>query len=677
MAETENIQENLGPPLLLERRVEVYPEAPLPEYDSPAGPAFAARFKGENRANLMAVVCTKSLLPRTEFVSAMRTIDNPGVLRLREGGVLAWPSLNGSYYVLAYERPLASRYWGALDETRTPMNEDLASQKFIKPIIGALSELQRTGIVHGGLRPTNVFWHEGAAAPPQLAECLSLQPGSGQPILFETIERGMCDPQGRGPGQHLDDCYACGVMFALVLLGQNPLRGMSDQAILDLKMEQGTYNALIGTQRLVAAHVELLRGLLADDPQQRWTAADLEQWQSGRRMTPKSSDVSRRASRHLSLGEKEYWHLRPLAAAMAANVPEAAKLIESETLEKWLTRSYGDEESTGNVAEAMAINRESGKPAHYEDQLVTRVCMALDPLAPIRYRGLSVMPGGITALLIDALANGQSTQVLAEIIASQFVTFWVNFQKEGKTDYVPMAQQLERARTTMEKNAFGSGLERAVYELNPFLPCLSPMLRKDYVLSPKRILVSLDSLARQPDRPEEPMDRHLAAYLIVRDKRSELLFASMAPGEPAGRRGLAMLSLFGEMQYRYGPDQLPGLSQWLFPLVEPIINRFLSKPFQAKIRRQAKAAMEKGDLNKLLSLVDDPQSLEKDEREFLMARQMYRDVQAEMAKLETDLARRDAISITEGRPVAALIASFLAIVILAVTIGRVLLESLR
>jgi hypothetical protein len=82
---------------------------------------------------------------------------------------------------------------------------------------------------------------------------------------------------------------------------------MDERAILHAKMEKGTFNSMIGAKRLSASHIELLRGLLMDDARQRWTAEDLEQWMTGRRLTPKSSEVGRRASRHFDVGGKEYW----------------------------------------------------------------------------------------------------------------------------------------------------------------------------------------------------------------------------------------------------------------------------------------------------------------------------------------------------------------------------------
>ena len=673
----EAVQDDFGPSLSLEGRVNIYPSRPLPELNAAGGAVFTARFRNDSSQELMGIICSRGMLPRVDQVTPMRNVDSSGVLRLRDSGVVHWPDQNASYFALIYDLPVSKRFWSSMDDTNPSMSDDTIHHSFVVPMIKALLEFQRTGIVHGGIRPTNIFWQAGSTTAPQIGEGLSAPSGTGQPVIFETIERAMCQPVARGIGIHTDDCYAFGVTLALLILGSNPLRGMDEHAIIRLKLEKGSFSAIFGNKRIASSLIELLRGLLSDDPHQRWSAAELEQWMSGRRFTMKSSDAGRRASRHFDVAGKEFWQVRPLAAAFAENPGEASKIIENGSLEKWLTRSLGDEEKSKSVTEAITQLREGGKSTHFQDQLVTRVCIALDPSAPIRYRGFSVMPTGVASVVADAVATGNNAQIISEIISAQFVTHWVNMQKESKVDMVPLAQQLERMKGMIEKTSFGNGLERVAYELNPYMPCMSPMLKNECVLSPRFVLMALERVAAKGSHPNDPMDRHIAAFLIARERRTEALFTAMGPSEPPVRRGLAMLSLFGEMQYRYGPDKLPKLCAWLLPLVEPCLKRFLSKPFQEKVRRQAKEAVDKGSLSLLLKRVDDPARVAGDETDFLMARKMYFDVQREISTIEESLKNKNAVARDIGRPISASIASIIAITLIAITLGRVLLQSLR
>lgn len=642
-------------------RASIIPSRPLAEFDSVGGRAFAARYNdGDGTADLIAILCDKGMMPRQETLSAMRSADHSSILRMIDAGPVAW-SDGKRYFAVAYQRPMTSRMKQTIDEPHQPMGDDFVSAHFIKPLIGAMMELQRSGVVHHAIRPTNIFWRIGGTAVPQLGECMSVPAGYGQPALFEPLERAVASPMGRGVGYHADDCYAFGVTLACLLIGGNPMQGMDDAAIIRTKMERGSFTALVGNRRISPSHIEILRGLLADDRRQRWVGTDLEQWTSGRRQTPKNTDAGKRAARVFEFHGENFWQTRPLAASMAANVNEGAQIIENGSLDKWLRRAVNDETRATNLAGAQASLKQSGKTANYEEQLIARACIALDPPGPIRYRGLAMMPGGISTMLVDALMNNGPIQVLSEIINSQLVSLWVEMQQEIKTEMVPLGQQLERMKGLIEKTTLGNGIERVAYELNPGLHCLSPAVRNQYVTTGKYLLVALERVAASGDRPQEPMDRHIAAFLIVRERRGETMFEAMTAPPASPRRGLALLTLYADLQERYGPESLPHLATWLLPHLEPVLQRFLSSTMKEKLRGQIKEAAAKGNLGLLLRLVDDPRRVERDQQEFMAARMLYLNIMKEVAILEGRIANRDAVVRESGKPMAASISTFIAI----------------
>ena len=643
-------------------RASILPNNPQPDFDCVGGRAFSAQSKnGESSTDLIAILCDKGLPARHESISVVRNMDHPSILRLIDSGPILWPHDNKRYFALAYQRPVAPRMKQSIDEPHQAMTDDFLNHYFITPMIGAMVELHRVGLVHHGIRPSNIFWRIGGTTVPQLGDCLSSPPGYGQPVLFEPIERALSTPVARGVGQHSDDCYAFGITLALLILGSNPLQGMDDAAIIRTKMERGSFGSFIGNRRIAAHYIELLRGLLADDPIQRWTGLELEQWTSGRRMTPKSSDAGKRAARAFEFMGSGYWQARPLAATMANNVSEGAQIIENGSLDKWLRRAVDDETRANNMVSAQASLKQTGKSANYEDQLVARCCIALDPDGPIRYRGLGVMPMGISSMLVDSLMNDKSTQVLSEIITSQLVSLWVEMQRDTGIDMLPLGQQMERMKGFIEKSSYGNGVERVLYELNPGLPCISPIVRSHYVTNGRTLLAALERVATSGERPTEPMDRHIAAFLIVRERRSESLFSCMTSPQGSITRGLGLLSLLADMQERYGPETAPGIAQWLMPSLEPVIQRFLSKGIKEKVRDQVKDVVTKGNLTALLRLLDDPRKIERDKQEFMAARMLYLNIMKEIAHLENRLANREFVIRESGKPMAASISTFIAI----------------
>jgi len=662
--------------LLLGSRAEILPGQPAPDLNGAGGPAFAARTRGGTASDLFAIICNSGFPPRIDAVPSMRTIDHSSVLRMVDSGPVLWPQDDTQYYAFAYQRPSAPRMKTSIDEVHPLISEDAVNHFFVTPMVGALGAFERSGMVHGAIRTTNIFWRIGSSTVPQLGECMSSPPGVGQPALFETIERGMSMPLGRGTGKHVDDCYAFGVCLALLLMGQNPLQGMDDFAITQMKIERGSFAALTGNKRLAASHIELLRGLLADDARQRWTANDLEQWLNGRRLTPKNTDSGRRAQRLTEFAGKEYYQVRPLAAAMAHHVGEAAQMIENGVLDKWLRRAMGDEDRANALEEAKSSLKETGKNANYEEQLVARACIALDPVGPIRYRGLSVMPGGVAAMLIEGVMHGHNLQVLSEIILSQLVTFWVEMQGDEKKEDLPLAQQFERMRGVIERVSLGNGIERAVYELNPGIPCLSPALRAHFVTSPKALTAALERVANSGNRMAEPMDRHIAAFLVARDRRSETIFEPMTTPEHLPRRGLALLALYADLQQKYGPESMPGIAAWLLPRLEPAIQRYLGKTLREKLQTQMREAALGGSLAALQRIVDDQSRVEYDQQQFRAARMLYLNIMKEIANIEHKLNNRDIVVRGIGKPMAASLSSFLAIILIFVAILRAVWQNM-
>src|SRR3546814_10365001 len=102
-------------------------------------------------------------------------------------------------------------------------------------------------------------------------------------------------PSGRGNGAVADDLYALGATILYLLQGHSPLAGLDDRSIVAAKIEKGSFAAMSGEARLPVGLMEPLRGLLMDDPQQRWTIEDLDLWVSGRRLSPKQAQPPKRA----------------------------------------------------------------------------------------------------------------------------------------------------------------------------------------------------------------------------------------------------------------------------------------------------------------------------------------------------------------------------------------------
>jgi hypothetical protein len=227
-------------------------------------------------------------------------------------------------------------------------------------------------------------------------------------------------------------------------------------------------------------------------------------------------------------------------------------------------------------------------------------------------------------------------------------------------------QSFDQLRSLLERTAAGLGIERLLYEMCPSLPCVSPLVVKQLPTTPAALLRALDWVASGGERHKEPIDRHIAAFLAARHKRTdEVLYTQISPNVDPMRRTIAILTVLSDVQARTGVDSLTHLAEWLIALLEPAFRRFHSRPRQESVRKQAETAAQNGRLTDLLRIVDDPDSLRRDKQEFEAAQIAYREANAAIEKTRRMMADRNSIIETSGRQVAAIASSLLSTFLVA------------
>lgn len=649
-------------------RYEIIVSSPLHHLDCPAGPAFAARSIKDRRIEPFAIVCTAAAMTRMEIIQLMRSVETLGLMRMMDASVLKWPD-GSRRLVLVFEKPGGRRLMTAMTDIIEPMPEEYLTRMVIQPAHQALTELSGRGITHGSIRPTNMFFRDITSSGLMIGECVSSPCGFTQPVLFETIERGMAQPAGRGLGNMADDLYALGVTILVLLLGRNPVKHLDDDTLMQMKIERGTYPALVGSLRLSFTITEPLRGLLTDDPKQRWSLTDLDLWINGRRLSPKQPQVPKRAVRPFEFHGEEYLHCRTLSRAFGRFPSQAAVSIDSGDLDRWLRRSMSDETRAGAVAGAIETASAAGKGANLAERLVSRVSMALDPPAPIRYKMKAVMPDGMGSALLEGFIKGDGIQPLAEIIQGQLPMFWVNVQPDFKPEFVPLVHTFDMMRGYLDAPTPGLGIERALYELNLGMPCISPIVYDQFPLNPPELVAALDVAARKSDRPREPIDRHVSAFLAARNRRfDEVLLAQITPGVETVRRSIAMLNILSETQRKYNAEPVPALCEWMVMLLKPAIDRYRNRPLQDRIKKQLETACRDGRLVELARIIDDVEQVRQDQEGFVRAKREYMAIMKELRQIEDRIGDRTEMAESVGRQMAAYVASGIGTVVMAIIV---------
>lgn len=669
MTEAQEVATAAAPGVLRDRFV-VRSNQPLPDLSTPNAEAFVAEDKRDPKRQLYALICRQDLPVRVNVMRALKGVLNAGMIQLVDWGPMNWPAAGRHCMAVIYERPIGKRLMtGMRSECRRVDEYDL-SRKVIEPLVATIRELTNRGITHRAIRPTNLFFMDESGERIALGDCVSSPPAFDQPLVFETIEAGMANAVARGSGTYSDDLYSLGVTLVFLLMGRNPVANMEDETLLKMKIQQGSYSTLVGDERLPLAFTELLRGLLCDDPDQRWDIEALDLWLSGRRLSPLQQRREKRAARGFPFNGREYFNCRELAAAMSRHWDLAIPPVLEGKLELWLRRAVEDKERAQSVADVVRMALNGGAERRVvADLMLCKVLIMLDPTAPIRYKGFNAMPDGVGSALAVVMAKKSDTRLLAEIILREVPKLWFEARKQYLPDNSLMEGNFRELRGYLSQTGMGFGLERCLYEMNDALPCQSPLMGEEYVVDLKELLPALNAAgSKGGDAKQLPVDRHVAAFMGAR-ARSDIDRNLLQLSEPEPARALmALLNLFAVFQYRLGPEQLPGLAAWVGALAAPVVAAFHSRDKRKDLEKELPKLVRRGSIVEIFNLLDNPGERDKDENEFAWAQAQYKAAQEEMRRVQNSEDDRDKEAIRIGKQTAAVTGIVIALLSTTITV---------
>ncbi|MBY0431707.1 MAG: serine/threonine-protein kinase, partial [Rhodospirillales bacterium] len=563
-------------------------------------------------------------------------------------------------------RPMGGRVFATPGSEIRRIDEYEIIRKFVTPMVLGLKEIFQRGLTHRAIRPTNMFFMEPRDRI-VFGDCCVSPPALEQTAIFEPIEMIMCHPTARGNGRSGDDLYALGVSLVMMLLGRNPVSHYDEETVLRQKMSIGTYAVLVGEERLPLAMIEVLRGLLCDDPHERWTMESLDLWLSGRRLSPLQPRLEKRAQRGFQFRGKEYFGARDLGMAFSKFWDEAIPPVMEGRLELWLRRALEDKERAEMVQTVM---RNAAVPAADKrvgaDQLLARVCIILDPTAPIRYKGLHAMPDGFGPLLAYLMANGRDLRLIAECITREIPKQWFESRSEYNPEYSPLEGNFRELRAFLMSTSTGFGMERCLYELNDSLACQSSLVGADYVVDFRELLSALDNAAKRVDPKTWPIDRHIAAFIACRVNYDvDRQITNLSDPKPE-QSTLAMLGLLALMQWRQGNEPLYNLAAWVGGLIQPIVENFHSRQRRKRLDKEIPRNIRQGSLVDMFSLIDNAEEWQKDADGFERAKAQFLSAHHEIKEMESGRVGRDEHAKRIGRQVAALISMLITLCTLTV-----------
>ncbi|MEQ8229742.1 MAG: hypothetical protein RIA64_16780 [Rhodospirillales bacterium] len=589
-------------PILIKERFAVDPKTPLPDLDSPSAKAFMAEDRRDIDRPVFALICNPGLPTRVGAMNSLRGAGIKALVGILEWDVEYWPHIRQRTMVLILERPLGGR---VLQDGKFRISEYDLPRKVIEPLAGALQEMASIGVSHRAIRRDNLFFMDTARQNIAFGECYSSPAGFDQPAVYEPPERAMAPPAGRGVGNSRDDAYAFAVTIIALALEKDPGSAEGNDKILSEKLELGSYAAITGSENLPLSLLEPLRGMLGDDPQQRWGPEEIDLWLSGRKMSPQQKRAGKRGQTPFAFMGRHYQSVRQLADAFTKHIPEGAKAIREDTFDTWLRRSVEDVNLANAIKNVLDVAKaQAGTFAGSDEMLVTRVSVLMDPMGPIRFKGFVFMLDGFgPAFAMDLLRTGDP-QIPAEIIAKDIPDLWFQAQETYAPEASIHQKNFSQLKIVLNNKDPGFGIERCLYESNPSLPCQSQLLLQEYVLETEHLLPALDRAANTQDLKSKPLDRHIAAFITARFKEDINPHLKALASENPDTQTIGMLSLLAFIQWKLRVEPVYGLASWVGGHLGPAINAYHSRSTRKEIEREIPRLVRRGSLPELFDLMD-------------------------------------------------------------------------
>ena len=655
--------------VVLRDRYLIYTNRPLPEFDSDSARAFIAEDRQNSGHQYYALICTPGLPIRLNSIKLVRNGNLRNCLPLADWDTVYWPPLNQKTVIVVFSRPLGGKLLDRLARKQLKITEYDLPSRVIAPLAEALQSFSDNNQTYRALSPKNIMFLDHEMKQIVLGPNVTAPPGYDQQLIFEPLDRAMAQRNGRGLGDSSDDIYALGINIILIFLGYNPVAKMNDEDLIKRRLENGSYNTICGNENIPVRLIEPLRGMLADDPNERWTFSEINNWLTGQTINSVKRKPNKKSEISFQFRGQAFFNPRLLALQFTHFPTDAIKAIKSDQFITWLGRGLKQPQ------EAHAIHGAIQNAKFYsdsyqgaDDYLIARVIAILDPFGPIRYKGLAFMPDGYGTMLASEWIRNNNAQPIADVLSHDVTSFWLNALPDEYATTRDIGDSLARLRGLLSIQDPGYGLERVLYESNPGIACQSPFVIKEGVVLIEQLLPALDHAANDTDTSSQPIDRHIAGFIAARfNEDIHPHLKAMASKKP-DTSVIGTLSLLAFLQWKLRVPAVLALSSWIGGLLGPAINAYRNRHTRLELERLIPRLVRKGSLPELFNLIDNQEKRREDAHGFSNASAEWLQAETEIRDIEGKGEARLTKAERSGQQFAAIISVTIALIAIAVLV---------
>lgn len=621
-------------------RYDVITSNPLHEFSTRGGDAYSARDKDKSGGDIYALVHHPSVPIRNEVFKSLKNKPIGNLICPIDRGLMNL-QMNGrkvQRLVTIFGRPTGGALLGPDGQLNPRVNANRLRANVALSILKAITALHKRGFTHRSIMPSNIYFSTPNSDDVIVGECYSMPPGYMQPFAMEPLDMALADGTARGIGDVTADYYQMGAAMQALYFGEEVWSGRDRDSMLMARVNQGSFWALSGGREIPGALGTLIRGLVADEVDERWGAEDVLDWFEGvgkpKRTTMRAWSMNRPTNfKGVAVVDR-----RLLAHAFARDPAEAASFLKSVDFPSWVQMSFRDEILTDRLESLLNVKPDSGFGGMRSDdyRMVSRVCMFLHPTGPIHFKGHSFFLDGLPSMIAEAFSRDdrETLSAIVELMDGKFLQTLADISDMQGVKFGSKMAELRRMMPFAASKQLGKGMERVLYELNPILPCVSQRFSNVWIGSIVQMMRALERVAANGTTRNILLDRHLAAFCATHGMDLEREFNNLATAQhnPSKFNSLS-LNFFGLLQQRCKMEALPHLTSKLVDGLAPAVKGLKNK----KRREHVQAALDKskkgGDIVKLVTEINMVKVQAEDAREFAQARTLVSRLERERKKL--------------------------------------------
>lgn len=571
---------------ILNDQYEIDVSQPLPQFNAPNARAFAATDLNDSRP-LIAMVCEPNTIQRHNILNRLLLLRNPNIMTPLAAGAVELSQPNEERFVVFFERVKGQKLSVLLANTKGKIPANIIIDRIIKPITEVLLALQEAGITHGGINPDNIYYDTHAVLGP----CVLEPCGYSQPYYYELVERMQPHQGGKGDFNAEADYYAMAILVLQTLTGKQLLERMTPQVLARAILRQGPFMALTGGIEVPEEFFDFLWGMLGSGVNQRWTYRYLKPWLDGKHYNLIPSPPPTEGAKPYECFGTSGHSRREIAHLMRTNWDKVQETLSEHNLQQWVLSSLRQKELAELVGRHTRTIIESGiKSENQRNEHIMRLILMIDNSGPLQYTKICFHIDSIPTLVADLFLKKSQDEInaLMRFIEQNLTMAWIELQQvkevEITEEYSQLFTKIDRMRSLLRNTGLGFGIERIVYDLNPDMPCMSPLCRGRHITTLPGLLRHLDKIAPAMATSQDPIDAHIAAFLTSKlaiTNEIKLYDLQATPGI-ANNQALVALKLFAVAQHRSGNIELAGLTHWIAQRALPSMQYIRSQTIRGR-----------------------------------------------------------------------------------------------